>query len=563
MTTKYAQHVSPKTIPQTEPIPGKPMQANNGGGFSFVVDKWSQLERFLILGAAGGTYYVTEKKLTVENAQIALECATEDYKRAVDLIVAISVEGRAPKNDPAIFALALIGAQGTPAAKLYANSNMHKVCRIGTHLFAWVTAIKSLRGWSKALSRAVREWYTVHKTADQIAYQFTKYQQRDGMSHRDVMRLAHVPANVPLLRWAVNDGNMAEREVKRFSLKAGMKTELRTDKYPAVNPSDLPQIVQGFEAAKKATDKAEVASLIRKHGLTREMVPTQFLNEVVVWDALLEKMPLHAMIRNLGKMTSVGLLKPMSDGVRQVVTMLADVERLRKSRVHPLAVLTALKIYAQGHGDKGSLTWSPDQSIVDALDTAFYASFPNAPITGKRWMLGIDVSASMGAAIAGSPLSCCEAATALALVTTHNEPVTFTGRFNNGFEKVPFGNKTRLEDALRYTRNINGGGTDCAMPMLYALQEKIPVDVFVTMTDNETNSGRSMHATQALKQYRDKMGIGSKNIVCGMTATGFTVNYPSDAGGLDVVGFSTTTPLVMANFVGVPKTEKFVEAEDE
>ena len=35
----------------------------------------------------------------------------------------------------------------------------------------------------------------------------------------------------------------------------------------------------------------------------------------------------------------------------------------------------AQKIYAQGHGDKGALKWSPVSAIVDALDEAFYATF--------------------------------------------------------------------------------------------------------------------------------------------------------------------------------------------
>jgi hypothetical protein len=46
--------------------------------------------------------------------------------------------------------------------------------------------------------------------------------------------------------------------------------------------------------------------------LPREAIPTQWLNEVEVWDALVQRMPLTAVVRNLVKMTAVGLVKPFS-----------------------------------------------------------------------------------------------------------------------------------------------------------------------------------------------------------------------------------------------------------
>ena len=45
--------------PQGLPIPGRDMVENNAGGFVFKLDEWKQLERFLILGSEGGTYYVS------------------------------------------------------------------------------------------------------------------------------------------------------------------------------------------------------------------------------------------------------------------------------------------------------------------------------------------------------------------------------------------------------------------------------------------------------------------------------------------------------------------------
>ncbi|HWH69503.1 MAG TPA: TROVE domain-containing protein, partial [Candidatus Sulfotelmatobacter sp.] len=139
----------------------------------------------------------------------------------------------------------------------------------------------------------------------------------------------------------------------------------------------LPAIVEAFEKAKKASSKAEVVRLIRDYDLPREAIPTQWLNELEVWDALLQRMPLTALVRNLGKMTAVGLVKPFSEAASLIVRKLSDEALLKRARIHPLAVLIAQKVYAQGRGEKGSLSWQPVPKIVDALDAAFYATFQN------------------------------------------------------------------------------------------------------------------------------------------------------------------------------------------
>ena len=54
---------------------------------------------------------------------------------------------------------------------------------------------------------------------------------------------------------------------------------------------------------------------------------------------------------------------------------------------------------------------------------------------------------------------------------------------------------------------------------------------------------------QALNQYREKMGIRAKLIVVGMTSDGFSIADPDDACALDVVGFDSAVPSVMADFV--------------
>src|SRR5690349_7640744 len=107
--------------PQTVRTPGRTDEVkNNAGGFVFKVDDKSRLERFLILGTDGGTYYVGEKKLTAQNADFLRKMIRENEPLVLDTVVAVSDEGRAYSNSPALFALALLMTEGEQKARVRA-----------------------------------------------------------------------------------------------------------------------------------------------------------------------------------------------------------------------------------------------------------------------------------------------------------------------------------------------------------------------------------------------------------------------------------------------------------
>lgn len=152
--TRYSAHVSNLATSQMEKA-REDQVANNAGGYVFQLDSWKRLDRFLILGTEGGTYYAGEKEHTVQASKAVEECIKKDGPRTVARIVEISDEGRAPKNDPAIFALALVAAHGNAEARALAFQNLGKVCRIGTHLFHFAEFVNVLRGLAEQTSGLV------------------------------------------------------------------------------------------------------------------------------------------------------------------------------------------------------------------------------------------------------------------------------------------------------------------------------------------------------------------------------------------------------------------------
>jgi 60 kDa SS-A/Ro ribonucleoprotein len=548
----YLKRFGTRRVPQSAPIPGSGQVPNSAGGHAWAIDSWMRLRRFLILGSEGGSYYASESTLTRENADAVGRCLAEDGPRTIAEIVRVSDEGRAPKNDPAIFALAMAAGSADEATRKAALDALPQVCRTGTHLFRFATFVEGFRGWGRSLRRAVGRWYAA-RSPDALAYQAVKYRQREGVTHRDLLRLAH-PAG------RVSAGNpqldVSDEHARLFEwIVRGGET------------NGLPRVVEGFVRAQAAARPKDAAVLVHEYGLPREALKPEHLTSPEVWAALLEDMPMTALIRNLATMTRIGLVTGRSEATATIVSQLRDVDRIRRARVHPIAVLAALRTYASGRGARGRGTWHPASQVVDALDAAFYVAFGNVEPAGAQLLLALDVSGSMtGGWVAGVPgLSPRDASAALALVTAATEPdYEVVGFFagKGGFEKrgrplhvgyedgltpLPISPRQRLDDVVSTVSGLPFGGTDCALPMLYAQATEREVDTFVIYTDSETWAG-DVHPSQALRDYRRASGIDSRLVVVGMVSSGYSIADPADPGMLDVVGFDTATPQLISDF---------------
>lgn len=554
----YLTEHGTRRTPQSEAIPGSGQVQNSAGGFSYGVDNWTRLNRFLILGSEGGSYYAGERELTKENVKSVIDCVKEDGLRAVSVICAISKEGRAPKNDPAIFALAVAASQGDLETRRAALDALPEVCRIGTHLFQFATFAQQFRGWGRGMRRALSAWYT-EKDIDDLAYQVVKYRQREGWTHRDVLRKAHAnietedPDKNLVLRWVVEYHNLTPG-----------------DKENTVPAPSLPEAIHAFEAAQKSESVSETVELIERFGrrLPREALRTEHVNQPDVQRALIDAgIPMTALIRNLANYTRSGVLDATGEYTQKVVEQITNGEALRKARVHPIAILIAMRTYSAGYSLRGSNQWTAVPKIIDALDDAFYAAFGNLEATGKRRLLALDISGSMwGGFVAGVPgFTPAEASGAMAMVSMKTgdpyEVVAFAGggywgggrnapnQLIPGLSGMSLSPRQRLDDVERSMRDMSRymGGTDCALPMLYASQKGKQFDVFEVYTDSETWAG-TVHPSQALVDYRRQSGIDAKLVVVGMVSNGFSIADPNDPGMLDVVGFDTATPQLISAF---------------
>lgn len=445
-------------------------------------------------------------------------------------------------------------------------------------------------GWGRQRRNAIAKFYTDEKKNPcRLLYLLTKYKQRHNWSHQQVLTYAHPKISGEhseeknlILKYCARGYKKVEGSINELAKKPGMSETLsevinymniihEVSNLKVTKPNDEERLLEilslygvrqkdkedaselaipGFQAEESKRGKKSPIQIVREH------LPTQFLNKVTVWEALLVDMPMTAMIRNLGKMTSMGMFNDGSKNTQIVVKALNNENRLRSARVHPMKILLALLVYKEGKGEKGNLEWEVNIEIKDALNSAFYKCFKTPIIASnyrieKKFMLCIDISDSMTwRGCVGCPsITPALASIAMAMVTWNVEEHVEIMGFGNVFMELKslLNKDMTIEEALKAAKTLNAGSTDCTLPMKYALIKKIEVDCFVVYTDNETNCN-SISPVNALKIYNQLMNRDAKLIVCGMQLNEFTVADPNDPNCLDVVGFDSSTPDIMSNF---------------
>lgn len=458
------------------------------------LDPWMRMGRFLAFGSEDGTYYVPARPLKVEDIPATIECLKSDGLRVVRAVA----ESHVAKSDSALFVLALAASPNFANAETMAAAlnALPLVARSGAQLCTFAAFAENLRGWGRGLRTAVSEWY-LNQPASELAYRMLQSVEHNGWSHRDLLRLSHPKAATPvhnaLFQWAV-DGELGH---------------LAT---PEILSSDLRQ-VRAYEFAKQSASEGEIVQLIEENRLTQEMIPSKWLESALVWEALLPSLPYDALVRQLGKLTEVGLLQPHSPATALVVARIIDRKRVANSRLHPAALLDALINYQRQP--------AAVSSVVDGLEEAFYMSIDNVAPIGQRIYLAVSASGGQSAT--------------LAMVFARREPVCTIW---------PAG-ITRKDRLDRVCEVIRGEGRffDPSLPMRDAEDRGLAVDAFVIVTANRGN------VRQALERYRRSSGIAAKLVVIAMHSEVCNATDPDDALQLGMAGFDASVPRVVEEFL--------------
>ena len=497
------------------------MVKNNAGGYVFEITPQEMLERFLLIGTEGGTYYVGEEKLTEENAKNILKLIKKDGIKVVETVVDFAVNNRAPKADAGLFVLALAASFGNQETKNAAYQAVSTVTRTSTHLFTFLANIQNLRGWSRGLRKAVARFYT-SKNVDQLAYQLVKYRNRAGFTHADALRLSHPKTEDAL-----------KNQLFKFAVGKAKESEVENT------------LIQSYGKAQTAKGK-DLLAAIKEGKLTWEMIPTSELNDPEVLKFLLPNMPLVALVRNLNRFAKADLTKGNSPTTKAIVQKLTNEEFVQKSGMHPVNVINSMLTYSSGYGVKGGSSWPVNQNIVDALQTTYELSLKTIIPTGKKILIGVDISGSMNSPVNGMQMSAAQIANVLAVTILKTEKNAEMVWFDTNLSTPTFGRRTSIDEVLK--NSPCGGGTDCAQPIVYAANNLESYDAILILTDTETWAG-PRHGIEVLQSYRRTVNKDVKVIEIAMVSNGTSTMPDNDKNLLRVVGFDATVVNVINKYL--------------
>lgn len=529
---------------QALPLPGREaeMQLNQAGGFVFKTSDEVAFRRFLILGTAAGTYYASKEALSADAIKLIDRFIAADPKRFVDVLVEVSVSGAPLKQSPCIFALARACATvtGDPkrdcdnsdpvtVGRAYALANASKVLRTFQHVFEFLDYVSRQRGkGGNGLKRALANVVNGLSVRD-LEYQALKYRERVGFTPRDLLRLAHPSSNElerrNLMGWIVKP----ESDFGRAAVQASSR-------------------LAAFEELRGGVSAERAVELISREKLTHEFVPNELLNEMIVWEALLPNLPLTALVRNLRKMTQVGLLV---DGNREAINALSarltNGEALRRARLHPLRIMGARAAYSSGTSRYGhGSDFIPSGAVLAILDQALELSFSAVEPLNRRVVIGIDKSGSMSWSSPMAGLTAFHACLALATWYKRSEDECHILLFDTRAQLVNVSKNVTWSEMMRIENPA--GATDLSAPLRWITKNGVDPELIVTMTDNETWAGRE-HYVEELARIRKRANHPVANVIAAVTATDSTVADPKDPHHLEVVGFDPTVPEAIAAHV--------------
>ncbi len=507
-----------KTTPQTK--------KTLAGSYAFKADDWQALKRWLLVGSMSGSYYQGKDDMTEDNIKVLSALIQSDPERVAREILDASKKGVSVHTP--LFALTFL-SMGEGIAKNAFKGAFNDTVRTASHLYEFMNYAKEHRGMGTLIHKTLNKWMESKSVTD-LEYQFLKYQSREGFSGRDILRLMKPHA----------EGSRAAL----YNWVAG-----GSKKNPLIPAEKLPEEltkIKIYETLKKGVSETEVVEAIRKFGLTHEMIPANIARTKAVWEALFEKMPVGATIRNLGNLTEKGVF-----GDKKYLTMLEErfaPAALKKAYTHPIVLASAMKVYeAGGTLGKSKLRWTPLPRVLDALDQAVNDSFDVVEPTGKSMFYALDVSGSMTwANVGGINMTPIEIEGIMALASIKSEKDYFVGGFADTFTPVTsLTKKTAFKDARSFWKG-GFGGTDASSAYDYAIKNNVFADVFVFFTDSESWAGRR-HPTQALAEYRSKINPAAKAIYVTLVPNGdhITLVDPKDPKSYDIAGFTSETPKII------------------
>jgi 60 kDa SS-A/Ro ribonucleoprotein len=293
-------------------------------------------------------------------------------------------------------------------------------------------------------------------------------------------------------------------------------------------------VIQAAKRLAQATSAAEASSLIVPHRLPRSWVPDSLIGEPEVWAALLEGMTYAEVLSNLGNMTVSGWVAPGSEGEARVAERLADPSRIRRSRSCILSLMSEAQSYLMGG-------WSSSRKLVAALEAAVEELLKQIEKRDRRIWLGVDASPSMSSgSLSGASITPRQAAFGLAAAAERMGELVRVSALGDKVKPLVVPRRDVLRESLEASQECAIGASNCALPMIQAATARVPVDVFLVVTDEAAWPG-DLGPVEALHRYREAMDIPAALVLVSLRGKPLPGGLKDDPASWHLSGWDSST----------------------
>lgn len=563
------------------------------------MDTTDVILRYLYLGTTQPYYIYKSKSLDVGLGRLVLEPikilvqAAENpndlelrakaekislREEPVDTIVRAINSGSLPRRDECLFTLAyLIRTYKKPEEKHRVYRVLPNLIAEGKELFQFVQFYQILAepketGFGNGMRKALTKWYDRH-TADELAKLLVTDRGAYGWTHRDILRQAHVQladtAKTQVLLIVKGPG----------TLEKFRKTEY-TGKYVDAVYGALEvesEALTMFNQMKKfkALDTADKAC----NGITEqqypfELVPVPLLRSAAVWESLFPRLPYRDILRAAVLLQDFRLLKendsPLSVAYGNVLNRMTSV---RESRLHPIVIYRLMRLFEERQRyhnavkeaihTSNNLTLKNSKANPTVLKQ-FYAvlneSMLNYERTGLRFLVTLDLRSKQSKKrVFGNRLMSCQAAyILLTLPIVKREPHVTVLSFTEKPEELKKVNLSREMDFFKACDHIQNAAVkktnvQLTRPIEYAEENKMPVDVFITIVDSliRVNPKRRSPVVK-LNAYNKAMKQKARFVIVNLSRHNRDLEHDdmnSTSGVLELAGCAEDAPKLIDAYV--------------
>ena len=270
---------------------------------------------------------------------------------------------------------------------------------------------KIIQPWGRSQRRIVTDHYRGLGINGKLLPDLFKYQSRSypgadkkenvKVSQAELIKLSHFKPATPeekiITKFYLN------KKHKNINFDAYIDEEIQkkagtADAYSEPDISKARKALEVMRDYKKATltdtTADEVIGLIEKHRLSREQISTHHLKNKDVWKALFKSMPPHAVIRNLGIMSSLYLFVNEGDSAYNLLKSKLSKESIERAKLSPYVLQKALRQYHQGGGNLGKVQWTPDSDVVKTLEDSYLNSLNSGQTNNQKTCFVFGISSA-------------------------------------------------------------------------------------------------------------------------------------------------------------------------